>query len=541
MDKEKLTALVNRAKTGDQQAMEYLLRYAHTTVSYQCRKFLKNEQDAEDMTQEVLLTVYEKLDRLEQPGAFIPWVNRIAATRCINAINRAHPEYQFAEDEEGHSVLDNLEEMDAQRVPDKALDNKETARMIEEIIDSLPAPQRICTYLFYYDQLSVKEIARITKVSENTVKSRLNYARKAIKEDVLDYEKKGIKLYSLSPLPFLLYFLRRSAAYSADPAAARAAAQAVVSGSAATVAAGSSATDSARSSGKYAKSSRAKAAKSAPAGKAAVKTSGALSGMVTKIAAGVAAVAVTVGGAGYAVSHSNVQEATEPVSTQSYVVTETAATQPDIPTTTVPPVTATEEPTEAAIAAEPYTMLRATIDTTGYDCEMYLETPEFAETTDGYKKINKFFADMRDGYLNGEDEKVGFMFERMEQGTGDGTYGYTQTCTVRCQTEHFVSVSYSIWWFVSATNVSYATYTFDAQTGELLELTDLINGSEQEIVDYIISLYDAEGYNEESYIFLPTEYSRYLFYIEDNQVWVRPTGEAVSALIPYIALPGELS
>ena len=58
------------------------------------------------------------------------------------------------------------------------------------------------------------------RVSENTVKSRLNYARKAIKEKVLDYEKQGIKLYSLSPLPFLFYFLRLSVNLQKDTQAA---------------------------------------------------------------------------------------------------------------------------------------------------------------------------------------------------------------------------------------------------------------------------------------------------------------------------------
>ena len=192
MEKDVLIELVKKSKNGDMEAMEKLLLHAHTSVSYQCRKMLPSQQDAEDMTQEILLTIYEKLDTLEEPAAFHKWLHNITARRCMNAISRTHVEYQFAEDEEGHSILDTLEEMDEQKVPDKWLDNQETARMIDEIVNKLPEVQRLCTLMFYYSELSVKEMANIMKVSENTVKSRLNYARKAIKEKVLDYEKKGI-------------------------------------------------------------------------------------------------------------------------------------------------------------------------------------------------------------------------------------------------------------------------------------------------------------------------------------------------------------
>lgn len=228
MEQEKMIELVKQAQAGDSAAMERLLTCAHTPVSYQCRKFMKSPEDAEDMTQEVMMTVFEKLNTLKEPAAFYGWVKRIAATRCMNAVGRTHKELQFAEDEDGNSFIDNIEELDAQKIPDAAIDNAETSRMVVELIDGLPEAQRICTYLYYYDELSVKEIAKLTEVPENTVKSRLNYARKAIKEGVLDHEKKGVKLYGLSPLPFLLYFLRKAAQAEANETAAASCAASVM-------------------------------------------------------------------------------------------------------------------------------------------------------------------------------------------------------------------------------------------------------------------------------------------------------------------------
>ena len=65
MEKEQLTVLVKKSQSGDGEAMEQLLQFAHTSVSFQCRKMLKHPQDAEDMTQEVLVTIYTKLNTLQ--------------------------------------------------------------------------------------------------------------------------------------------------------------------------------------------------------------------------------------------------------------------------------------------------------------------------------------------------------------------------------------------------------------------------------------------------------------------------------------------
>lgn len=131
--------------------------------------------------------------------------------RCRNQLTRGPKEQPIPEDKEGNSLLDTYEDLDQQKVPDQALDNAETQRMIQELVDGLSPEQRMSVLLYYYDERSVKEIAELMETSEGTVKSRLNYARKAIKTGVEEYEKQGIKLYGLSPLPFLLYFLRREA------------------------------------------------------------------------------------------------------------------------------------------------------------------------------------------------------------------------------------------------------------------------------------------------------------------------------------------
>ncbi len=234
MNNTDIAALIKKSQKGDSAAMEELLRAAYTPVSYQCRRFLKAGADAEDMTQEILLLIYTRIDTLKEPAAFWGWLGRMTANRCKNALTRTHANLPILEDEEGNSVLDHIENEDRQTVPEEAFDNAETARMIGGIVDALPGAQRDCILLYYYDEMSVKEIAEVLDTSENTVKSRLNYARKTIKENVLDYEKKqGIRLHSLAPIPLLLYFLRMEAGACTDAGeAAQAASRAMEQGAA---------------------------------------------------------------------------------------------------------------------------------------------------------------------------------------------------------------------------------------------------------------------------------------------------------------------
>jgi len=153
---------------------------------------------------------------------------------------------------------------------------------MREILDSLPADQRAVVSMFYYEQMSVKEIAEELGVSENTVKSRLNYGRKKIETQVKALEKKGTKLYSLAPLPFLLLLFKSQEAYAAEIPAAS-----VLHSISAGMAAEAATAGSVSAAGKVAAKAAAKTAKHA---------------LRTKIIAGVTAAAI-VGGGGTALYH----------------------------------------------------------------------------------------------------------------------------------------------------------------------------------------------------------------------------------------------
>mgnify|MGYP000358691328 FL=1 len=196
MPSKDMSEILSRCRTGDSAAQEQLVLDTQDRIYYYALKMLRSEQDALDITQEVLITMLTSLDKLQNDGAFYSWIGR---HYCKYVPQRSQSrstqkEVQVVDDEDGNSLFDTFEDIDEQKAPEKALDNDETRRMIMDLIDALPDAQRECVLLYYHEEMSVKDIAATLNVSENTVKSRLNYARKAIKIGVEDYEKKGTKL-----------------------------------------------------------------------------------------------------------------------------------------------------------------------------------------------------------------------------------------------------------------------------------------------------------------------------------------------------------
>ena len=313
MEQEKLKELIQKSIQGDGAAQETLVLAVQNKVYYHCKKMLKKEEDAQDATQDVLVAMLTSLDKLKEPAAFWGWVNGITANRCRHLLSAPHKEWQIPENEEGDSLLDSVENLDETLVPEKALDNEETRRMILGLVDDLPPEQRMCVLFYYYDEMSVRDIAQAMDTSEGTVKSRLNYARKSIKAGVEDYERKGVKLYSVSPILLLLCFLRREAEGTAlDGTAAAAMAGRVLAqaGSAAGAAAAETAAGG--------------AATGASTGAGAAGTAaGAAAGISVKVVAAVLAGAVVVGGAAVGLASRSGQA--EPVASASPEVLQSEA------------------------------------------------------------------------------------------------------------------------------------------------------------------------------------------------------------------------
>lgn len=277
MEREQLVSTVLAAQNGNSNALNDLFNAYYNDVYYFALKTVKDQDLAYEITQEAFVEIINTLGNLNEPAAFVTWMKQITYHQCTRYFKKKK-DILVDEDEDGNSVFDTLEEDRTEFIPDAALDQEDFRRTILAMLDQLSEEQRSAIMMYYFDELSVKEIAQIQGVSEGTVKSRLNYARKAIKASVESYEKKtGIKLHSFGFAPLLLWLFRGSFTKAVPPAAAQSMAASVSAATGATL------------------SVTAVTATTTTAAAAAT------SSIATKIAAGVVAASLVVGG-GFAIS-----------------------------------------------------------------------------------------------------------------------------------------------------------------------------------------------------------------------------------------------
>ncbi len=163
-----------------------------------------------DILQETYIRAFTKLDMLIDDSKFPEWIHSTAHNAAIDFVRKYKP-HLFdsidAVDEDGVPELQ-LENQDIATMPQIQMDQQETTRLVREILDSLSAGQRLAITMYYYEHMTIEEIARHCGVREGTIKAQLHFGREKMKEKVLELEKQGTKLYGLLPFPFFILLLR---------------------------------------------------------------------------------------------------------------------------------------------------------------------------------------------------------------------------------------------------------------------------------------------------------------------------------------------
>ena len=285
--------LIHRAQTGDALAQGELYESMYKRVYYLTLRITNSPEDAQDAAQDAFLSAFQALPKLKNPDAFESWLFQIAANKARGILRKNGRNVALAEDEDGRTMLDDLPDENEALLPEEVVDSADKRDIILSLIDGLPEAQRVCLVMFYYAELSVKQIAQELRCSENTVKSRLNYARQKIRQAVLDTEERdGIRLHAAAPLALL--FAKDFEALSVDIPALAASAATAATGAEAAVEALAAAAETA--AGTAAETGAVSSAVSA-----AAKT-GILATAKAKIAAGVVAALLLAGGGAVVVS-----------------------------------------------------------------------------------------------------------------------------------------------------------------------------------------------------------------------------------------------
>ena len=216
-----MSYLVQKARENDQEALAEIYKISSPAVYKTIRVLIKDEDTVYDILQDTYVKAFTRLDQLQNSDKLIPWLKMIANNLAKDWLKKSKPVF-FTDIYGGEELEDipfeeSIEDVRSELNPEMAMDQQEAKRLVMEILDHLPEDQRVVIGMFYYEEMSVKDIAQTLGVSENTVKSRLSYGRKKIKEQVMDLEKRGTKLYNVAPFVFFLYLLGKADKVSAEP------------------------------------------------------------------------------------------------------------------------------------------------------------------------------------------------------------------------------------------------------------------------------------------------------------------------------------
>lgn len=177
--------LVKRARSGDVAAFEQLIEDYQKRIFSIAFRMIQNQEDAADLTQEVIIKIFKNLDKFKGDAKFSTWVYRITTNTCLDELKKArrqNPTYSLdkeIETDEG-SLAGQLP--DKRPTPEESAERKAVRSGVNAAIGKLGDEHRQVIVLRDIQGFSYEEIAEILNCSVGTVKSRISRARKNLKK-----------------------------------------------------------------------------------------------------------------------------------------------------------------------------------------------------------------------------------------------------------------------------------------------------------------------------------------------------------------------
>jgi RNA polymerase sigma-70 factor (ECF subfamily) len=175
--------LARRAQKGDRAAFDSLVGYCAPRLFNLAYRLMGNRDDADDITQEAFLRIYQALPRFKWDASFNSWMYKIISNLCFDEMKRRKKRpLNFAEiTAEG----ENEPEFTAENSdPADRIIKSTESKIVQQAINELPAEARAIIVMFDVQGMSYLEIADIMKLNMGTVKSRLNRVRHTLREKI---------------------------------------------------------------------------------------------------------------------------------------------------------------------------------------------------------------------------------------------------------------------------------------------------------------------------------------------------------------------
>ncbi|EXM40177.1 hypothetical protein RASY3_07330 [Ruminococcus albus SY3] len=203
MKKNELIDIVEQAKAGNKNAFKDLYEEYYDRLYFFVLKNVDSKEAAEDITQDTFLKSMEKIDSLEKPENYVSWLHSIAYNKCTDMFRSRKSDVYFDTDEEFEAAMESHSLNEPIMVPEDYATDKDRARQLKAMIDSLKPDMKSALILYYYNDMNLADVAKTMGIPENTVKQKLFRARKKLKSKIEEMAGKGIVL-SAVPMNRLL-------------------------------------------------------------------------------------------------------------------------------------------------------------------------------------------------------------------------------------------------------------------------------------------------------------------------------------------------
>jgi RNA polymerase sigma-70 factor, ECF subfamily len=168
--------LVKRCLTGEDSAWEQLLREHNRKIYSLCYRFTGRTGEAEDLTQEVFIKVFQTLASYDATqGSFSTWLNRVARNHLVDHYRRTRKDRVTSSLEDETAGIE--DKPSGQEQPMARLEARERRKLLQTALDRLSPDMREAVILRDFQDLDYDEIAQVLRVPQGTVKSRINRGR----------------------------------------------------------------------------------------------------------------------------------------------------------------------------------------------------------------------------------------------------------------------------------------------------------------------------------------------------------------------------
>lgn len=165
----------------DSSLFSELVRRYTPHILKKCQQHLKNKEDAQDVSQEVLLRLLTKAHTYQAHLPFRPWLHQVIHNRCIDHLKQNK---QPLHKEISHQMANTIEEIE-----DTEAVMRPTTEILEELLERISGEDKLLLELKYQQHWSVQAIQQVLNLKENTVKSRLKRNREKLQQLLAQYSE----------------------------------------------------------------------------------------------------------------------------------------------------------------------------------------------------------------------------------------------------------------------------------------------------------------------------------------------------------------